>query len=69
MIELNEIKLNKDNPRKINETSLKKLIDSIKSFPKMLEINDKSCDNIQWDTYDEDVRFTLRRTNLNVIKK
>ena len=38
MIELNEIKLNKDNPRKINETSLKKLIDSIKSFPKMLEI-------------------------------
>ena len=38
MIELNEIKLNKDNPRKINDKSLKKLIDSIKSFPRMLEL-------------------------------
>ena len=30
--------LNKDNPRKINEAKFKKLVESIKSFPKMLEL-------------------------------
>ena len=38
-------------------------------FCEMIKIIIIKNRNIQWDTYDEDVKFTLRRTNLNVIKK
>ena len=55
--------------QKQNGNRLHHFIDYNYLCPKILKIKDKSCDNIQWDTYDEDVKFTRRRTNLNVIKK
>lgn len=37
-MKLSELKLNKNNPRKISDTKLNKLKESIKAFPKMLEL-------------------------------
>jgi ParB-like chromosome segregation protein Spo0J len=38
MIDLKNIKTNQDNPRSINDDKFKKLCQSIKEFPKMLEL-------------------------------
>lgn len=38
MIQLQDIKLNPNNPRTVGDDKLQKLIKSIKEFPKMLEL-------------------------------
>ncbi|MCP4988542.1 MAG: DNA modification methylase [Colwellia sp.] len=38
LVKITEVKPNKDNPRTINDDKFKKLVKSIKEFPKMLEI-------------------------------
>lgn len=38
IIKINELKINKDNPRIIKDEKFKKLINSIKEFPEMLEL-------------------------------
>lgn len=38
IVPISKIKANKDNPRTINDTQFKKLLESIKKFPQMLEI-------------------------------
>jgi hypothetical protein len=37
-VNINEIKINPDNPRIIKDDKFKKLVKSIKEFPEMLEI-------------------------------
>ena len=38
IIKINKLKINKDNPRIIKDEKFKKLINSIKEFPEMLEL-------------------------------
>ncbi|MDI6755321.1 MAG: hypothetical protein QME78_13120 [Thermodesulfobacteriota bacterium] len=43
-IKLNKIKLNPDNPRRISEVDMKRLIISLKEFPDMMNIREIVCD-------------------------